>query len=779
MCVSVPNTEIIFVMFNLFARHYSLFDYTSDSESNSDHIITDMDSNIIDWLNGPDVNVDNITLSSSVAQNVSSSPIDANKSCMFWPSSEIENNWEPRQYLLKLGEPDTIRQCLSYWSHESGIDQWVHDPQWMFKKIPSQHETSVASELDTDFANLHESDLTLLCKIYTDIVMQDESFISLIPYTVHEKWMNMCVIYDGFDIEHFNEHRQRLKQYYDIQWNIENSTHDYTKKGPSNIAPSSNPDFKWYPGPCRFWMDEYYRWMMGIIDQGHVLKTINRVQLSEITVPDHNEENLWVPLNQWHLYRMYRSASIVNAVSLIKCYPPPHDINTSNKERVFAYDSFVSDLTMYLQNPLHREALLGTKKQHMQYLNKNPMNRGTQCTHPYHSCDWRLSKFGLFKFLEKVVFVVNSANNGQHLWETKMITVGTFIDIGNKNDFALVTNVISTKWTFEMDRDVDNQETFLEWNIRLLKYIDNVANNLDNIDNKYLYPKYHLKILPLFWKFQYCQQLHKHEHADRSHADYRQVWLNVTNMTKYASNLITTITVTDNIGIHSLAVSNMLLFPDPNKYGQNELVNENSIWHWNVIVDNQHAMSPLMNKDLILLFRCLKDPFDKIWAGKQNLHDINTKMIVLPIQMNTDAFEYIQNSTSKSGQQSTKENFICPVDHALSNNLLTSFGVVISGMNNMPFYEMFAKDILHSMFVGHEVEIWPQHTINVFIYLCGMLNDGDETRNVTGLVGGSGSRPDYFTVFNKHSPISTFLKQPYRHHKIMITQSVKSSYMST
>ena len=147
-------------------------------------------------------------------------------------------------------------------------------------------------------------------------------------------------------------------------------------------------------------------------------------------------------------------------------------------------------------------------------------------------------------------------------------------------------------------------------------------------------------------------------------------------------------------------------------------------------------------------------------------------MVVLPIQMNTDAFEYVQNTTARSGQQSTKENFICPVDHSLSNNLLTSFGIVISGMNNAPFYQMFAKDVLNSMFVGHEIEIANERTITVFIYLCGMLNDGDETRNVTGLVGGSGSRPDYFTVLNKQSPISSFLSQPYRHHKIMLTQSV-------
>ena len=62
--------------------------------------------------------------------------------------------------------------------------------------------------------------------------------------------------------------------------------------------------------------------------------------------------------------------------------------------------------------------------------------------------------------------------------------------------------------------------------------------------------------------------------------------------------------------------------------------------------------------------------------------------------------------------------------------------------------------------------------IKVFMYICSLLNDGDEVRNVTGRVGAAGKRPDYFNVLNKTLGNDTFTKHPFRYYKIMVTQAV-------
>ena len=77
------------------------------------------------------------------------------------------------------------------------------------------------------------------------------------------------------------------------------------------------------------------------------------------------------------------------------------------------------------------------------------------------------------------------------------------------------------------------------------------------------------------------------------------------------------------------------------------------------------------------------------------------------------------------------------------------------------------------MFTGHEVYIISLNKKFKFYLYCGWLvNDADEARISTGIVGAAGSRLDYFTVLNKNSPLRDCLHQPYRHHKICLTQSV-------
>ena len=85
---------------------------------------------------------------------------------------------------------------------------------------------------------------------------------------------------------------------------------------------------------------------------------------------------------------------------------------------------------------------------------------------------------------------------------------------------------------------------------------------------------------------------------------------------------------------------------------------------------------------------------------------------------------------------------------------------------------MFAKDVLRSIFFGHDVELNDGRIITIFIFICSMLNDGDEVRNVTGRTGAAGNRPDYYTSLHRSFPLKDLYLQPFRHHKVMISQSV-------
>ena len=340
------------------------------------------------------------------------------------------------------------------------------------------------------------------------------------------------------------------------------------------------------------------------------------------------------------------------------------------------------------------------------------------------------------------------------------------------NKYGLITDVINYKWNFNLCKSAD--ESVVDWHTRILEYVIRFCDEPDTLSNEYLYPEYTLEYVPLEWKYKYCEYPDSHTHSQCKSIHDRQLWLNCTNLQPYASNLIQTIIVTDQCKIWSLCVDGVMLFPDPNIHSLNQIPSKADVWEWNIIINHHNAMSPFTNRLLIQLFRVLKDPYDLIWVGRQNFRDANVSQIVVPFQFNSDAFEYIKTSSSKIGKKSTKQNFVCPMNHMLSTNMLCSMGVVISGMNNKPFYTMFAKEFLHSIFRGHKIYIEDlQKEIILFPYICGFLNDGDEVRIATGSVGASGNRPDSFTVLNKHSPLSDMYFQPVRHHKIMITQSVK------
>ena len=735
----------------------------------------------------PDASVDILSVHSD----------DTDALCQFWPMKIIEDSWNDRKYDIDMSSNERIERCLYYWAGKCGLQEWVYDDKFMEKPIPKIHLQIAAQEMCQDMTNLNTKDENVIHELYTNVIMQDDKFMYMMQGELHQQWMSH-ISQTNSNVQsqnptnanvNSNSNNENLKQWDDFInemnqeiWKVNETMHDYNRKGPAKIEPLTEPNNQWFPGENELWMEQFYRMVIRAdsVDQtSNLIARLTHKQMLQM-IPDNSA---WIPKNPWHLYRMYQPYACKNPVRVIRCKVLEKNAkNVSEyRERIYTYDSFVNDWKMYLQNDLHRNALLGSQNQFLKIHKHNPIHIPSREFNELpkgkiHSSQWRISKFGFFKFIERIVFINGTNVHSNKYWDTQMVTIGTFIEIPNldndtPNNFGLVTDVINYKWTFDLSRHPD--ETLLEWHVRLILYIQKFCDEPDTIENEFLYPMYTLEYLPLLWKYHYCCYPNEHEHATFENPNSRHLWLDCTGLQDKASNLVRTVPVSDHLQIWSLSIDGLLLFPNPNFASVDKNIPEHTIWKWNVIIDGTEAMSPLGNLILIELFECLKDPFEPIWAGRiDSLKPANTHFVV-PLQFNSDAFEFVKTTNAWHGKKSIKENFVAALNHALSCNLMVSIGVVLSGTNNIPFYTMFAKEILRSIFVGHEIYI---KTLNkkckFYLYLAGLVNDGDEVRSSTGIVGAAGNRPDYFTVLNKSSPMRDCLYQPWRHYKITLTQSV-------
>ena len=691
--------------------------------------------------------------------------------CQYWPEYLINNRWDDTKYDLRLDDADVIKQTLKYWAKKCGLWDWLNDPNYINLPIPDTYATEAASEMKVNLHNLGAQNSQLISNVYVDVVMKDDNFLDILSPALHHQWSQYCYDHNSLDLTSLQEWNNFIDIYNTENWNINSVHHDHNKKGPSKIEPLSQPGDLWYPGSEYTWMEQYFRMINQIDTPEQINCYINKFKQGLIQCCNQSDRE-WIPKNHYHLYRLYRDASTINTVKTIRTQVMQKQGTNDtfvSVERLYTYDSFVNDFKLFFQSPVHCNAILGTIDQYHQIHKKNPIHRNRATRGRIHSAQWRLSQFALFRFLEKITFIIDHNQKLKLLWKTQMVTVGTFVKI-NHQCCGLITDIISKKWTFDMNREDD--ESYLQWHVRLLRYIEKFTTQPDTLSNEFLFPKYEFEYLPLIWKYQYCISPITHAHNLQNTYDSKQVWLDCSNLEPLATNLIRKTTISDQLMIYSLSVDGMMLFPDPNLSAVKINPNDKNTWYWNVVIDSHQAMSPFGHLQIVLLLRKLKDPFASIWVGKVDFQNPLQNVIAVPFQMNSDAFQIVKTSMSGHGKQSVKENFTCPVNHIFSNNLLSSFGLVLSGTNNVPFYTMFVKDVLYSLFVGHECELYSNQTKRIHLILIGMCNDGDEVRHVTGRLGASGNRPDHFNVLNKYSPMSNLLYQPYRHHKIMLTQSV-------
>ena len=295
----------------------------------------------------------------------------------------------------------------------------------MSTPIPDVWANLAATEMSSDFETLNDQDQQIVNELYTSIVSKDDMFMYMLQSEIHSKWLQYShknKNHNHLDTSTDNNNNDINNQNSSIsdtnsdliqwqkfvnnleyeKWNVTNEIHTYNRKGPKNLGALTDPSHEWFPGENELWMEQFIRMVTGIDTNEHTQNLINRIKKTKVLQMSPSN-GTWVPPNPWHLYKMYQPFCTLNSVRVIRCKV----LQKTNKnvseycERIYTYDSFINDWTSYLQNDIHRNALLGSVQDFLKIHKNNPIHikHNPDGNAKIHSTSWRLSRFGLEKKL--------------------------------------------------------------------------------------------------------------------------------------------------------------------------------------------------------------------------------------------------------------------------------------------------------------------------------------------------------------------------------------------
>ena len=744
--------------------------------------------NEIDFLENTDFDWDQESIHICDVVGSNTAEILEHRICTNWPQQLIDNIIDNGTD-IPLGTTASIQHCLKHWASKLNVWEWTQQENPMTHELPDQLDAKACEETISNLQQLNDTGKNIVTQVVKEMIVNDPLLTMMISHTMSERLIDFA---NNNSINDHNNDDEDDDDDVDAQimadngaltrdeWTLKNYQYK-TKESKKNTDPTVSPDNLWYPTGSQFWMEMYWHFVNGNIDFATMELIIKQFHHKPTLQLYGDIDSLqWCPRNPAHLHSMFKTQCMINSIQTITSTvqaPTNNSGSHINKKETYtwAYDPFSKDFEMYLKIPMHRKALLAPLDAYYNIYKHNPIHipqrkRKQRPLGKLHLLQCRISHYGFWRCLEKVVFVLNPKAKPNELWDTMLMVPGTFVKLpinnDNHNEFGLITDVIGLHWTLRLYRNPD-ETNFIDWSTRLLEKLQHFADKEDSVENCNMYPEYSLEYLPLTWKYGNCPQPLRHCHF--KHSNQRQLWCSIDNNEKWYETQVQTINVSDDIEILSLSINNHLIFPDPNALNETDIIDKQTIWEWNVTVMNNQAYTTI-SLDIVRQFlMCLKDPYYYIWAGRVDPE--STEMVVIPLQMNSDGFEYMRMSNTKHSWKSMKENYIAPLNHLLSKRLICSFGVCLSGCNNLPFYKMFAKECILMMFKGIKVELTCGRVINVLLPLMSILNDSAEFKYVTGIIGSSGARNDYFTVLNNQTNLLTdFVTQPERHYRVLLGQ---------
>lgn len=691
-----------------------------------------------------------------------------------WPSAYILHfRWIENDQPLgfDIQSKQSKQDFLKYWAQELGIWKFLNQRESADAHVTLQMPDTFVIQANKcifeDIERMEQTEQQMFANMFATYWVSDPGIMSMMDAKTQRKFLELGCKLDHRIANRKEEILHLMKQWFDQQCEIK----DYkeTKKASVNKSrPRGFDNDEWWPCGSKFWMNTWRRWMLSDHTVNSVKQLISDFQDADGIREKH--DNLWLPSHPWILHAMHKSVCQINKIQEIHVkqnYQPNAQEApiVYKRNKAWGFDPFSQDIRSIYETPRHFNAMMASLDEHFELRKGNPVHiRETKPSGKLHSCQTRLPRFGFWQFLEQITWICpkNIEVTVENIQETLVLTPGTFVYKPNDCLYGLIMSIKHINWTLKLVRH--GSETMEEFHLRVIEDWDQLKNEKTLSDaNVEFMPHRELILLPFQFKYQFCL---KQDHNHFNEND-QQLYLHLPDNLYDLKQMYRSVDVSDDLWIGSLVVSDIMHFDDPNIPDYNDDRALSPRWRWNVVLQDNHAQSPLNIPIISQTLSYLKNNLEDIWPGNVSRQ---TDITVFPYKVNCDGFEVRKNDNSVHSFKSIKDHFISPsTTYLLSKSFVIRIGMILENDDNAPFYMALTEEILYCLFVG---VLCKEQSLLVIGLPTGFIVDGKEVKALTAIVGANGERIDYLTCISRHLSFLAQQLQAHRHYSVQVSQAV-------
>ena len=697
-----------------------------------------------------------------------------------WP--EILNDARDESNLeIDLTLPRNIRMCLSHWLHQKKWDKCMNTEDYannfQMKHVPNVESIYTTNNIVHDLQAHSIPNQILFADMLQAYMLKSNHFNSMMGArmsTSLNDWAESLHREDNNNENPIIYHQNRALVNDMFEENVQCeqfSDPRLNNRAPHAFDPMELRTHKWYPSGSKWFAQQWRLQLYGKQPLSVFNVNLDTVRSQEgMKGKDENGycPNNWVELDLMHkLIFCKRNIYVINAM-VNEQHKNKKNIIEKMENKKYAYDAIASELLSIYECPFHRAALTAPFDRYVEFNQQNPLHSENRDeSSPIHSVQTEMSRFFLFYWLQKFVFIVNPQIEQTHdcMISTIKILPGTFIVDMEQSLFALVADVIGREWTIKIEKGERDTLEYIEY---LTNELEILSSGIDRVSNELMHPNWQLSVLKLQWRYEQCGIINHCHFNENDQELFLKLPVDIISKDDIWNRMLTKIAVHDQLLLGDLEVNGgIIIFPDPNGHLRGYSNTFTAKWQFNLILHGNVAKYPLQHAGLRDFFVCIKCPFRGIWPGQvRSPHKTPHNQTVCLFSYNGDGYTISTSENNPRVRESIKNHYITLHDHLLKNKMVSSIGMVVEDSNNSPFYEAITSDIINCMFKGVRC------SDGLVVYgLCALQNsDGKEVVATSGRIGSKSDRNDYMTSFSRLETIQTRMAKRERHYKHMISQ---------
>ena len=683
---------------------------------------------------------------------------------------------------IDLTLPRNVRMTLSHWLNVLKWNKCVNPEgyanNFQLSHVPNVESIQTTNQIISDMQSHSRQNQLLFAEMIASYMLKSNQFNSIMGgrmSTGLNEWLERWNRVNNNNPNQILHHQSRalVNDMFEEKVECEQFRDPRLRnRAPNAFEPLELSDHKWYPCGSKWWAQQWRLQTYG----KQPLKTFN-TNLNTIASKEGmkgKDENGYCPTNWVELDLMHklifckRDIYVINATVHEQKKNKKSIIETiANKK--YAYDSIASELLSMYECPFHRAALTAPLPTFIEWNQQNPLHSANrEESAPIHSVQTEMSRYFLFYWLQKFVFIVNPnvEQTRDCMIGTIKILPGTFIVDMEQRLFGLVADVLGREWTIQFEKGERSTLDYIEY---LTNELQLLASGVDRLSNELMHPNWELCVLQLQWRYEQCVVANHSHFNEHDQQLFLEVPDNVRTKDDVWNQMLVKIAVHDQLLLGDLEVNGgIITFEDPNSHLRGYSNTFQAKWQLNLIFFRNVAIFPLQHLGLRDFFICIKCPFRGIWPGQvRSPHKTPHNQTVCLYTYNADGYNVSTSENNPRVRESIKNHYISLHDYLLKNKMVSSIGAVVEDSNNTPFYEAMTTDIINCMFRGVRCED------GLVVYgLCALQNsDGKEVVSTSGRIGARSDRNDYMTSFSRLETIETRLAKRERHFKHMISQN--------